>query len=348
MQPRSRFPEVEARGAPRVLGRQIGEACREQVRGYVQLLLERFDRSALATAAAAVPFAERFAPDAMEELRGTAEAAGVSVDEVMLINVRNQLAAASDGCTSIVVEPRASASAGGIAAQNWDNDPATDGLSVVLTRRPAGKPAFMCFTRPGEIAYIGLSDAGVGLLMNALPGRPRATGVPWYFLARAIYEHRALAAMLADVERAERAMPVSCALITPDGAADLEMTPEGVWVLRADARGLLVHANHCAHPALRPINEACAAQIFGRSHERSSRAQHLLADRSGAIAVDDLQRILTDHDGHPQSICRHRNDHPLTGEHTTIVSMIVEPAAGRMHLTRGNPCQRRHELYRLA
>jgi isopenicillin-N N-acyltransferase-like protein len=344
----ARFPEVEARGTPRALGRQIGEACRAQIRGYVQLLLERFQRSALVTAAAAVPFAERFAPDTMDELRGTAEGAGVSTEEVMLINVRNQLAAASDGCTSIVVEPRASASGRGVAAQNWDNDPATDALSVVLTRRPAGKPAFMTFTRPGEAAYIGLSDAGVGLLMNALPGRPRAAGVPWYFLARAIYGHRALDAMVADVERAERAMPASCALLTPDGAADLEMTPDGVWVLSSDARGLLVHANHCAHPVLQPINDACAAQIFGRSHERGSRAGRLLDERPGAIAVEDVERVLADHDGHPQSICRHRNDHPTTGEHTTIVSMIVEPAAGRMLLTRGNPCQQRYELYRLS
>ena len=88
----------------------------------------------------------------------------------------------------MLVEPRASATGSGIVAQNWDNDPATDGFSVVLTRRPAGKPAFMTFTRPGEVAYLGLSASGMGIALNAMPGAQRRAGVPWYFLLRAMFE----------------------------------------------------------------------------------------------------------------------------------------------------------------
>src|SRR5207237_7473714 len=111
----------------------------------------------------------------MEELRGIAEGADVAVEQVMLINVRNQLgaAAAPEGCTAVLVEPQASASGVGLVAQNWDNDPATDAFSVVLTRRPTGKPAFMTFTRPGEVAYLGLSTAGTAVVLNAMPGPQR-------------------------------------------------------------------------------------------------------------------------------------------------------------------------------
>jgi isopenicillin-N N-acyltransferase-like protein len=341
-----RFPEIEVRGPPRALGRQIGEACREQVRGYVAALGRPLDTSAaLALASSAISSVERFAPDSMEEIRGIAEAAGLSAAQVMLINVRNQLGAARrrEGCTSIVVE----APGGGMAGQNWDNDPATDRFSVVLTRRPTGKPAFMSFTRPGEVAYIGLGESGIGLLMNAMPGRPATTGLPWYFLARAIYEQRGLAGVRTAVERAGCRIAVNTALVTPDGAADLEITPDGVRLLRADARGLLVHTNHFVHPDLTRINDEFAGQIFGQSFARKARAERLLEGSAAAITVDDMKRVLSDHEGHPQSVCRHPNDDRVTGSHRTVVSMIVEPAERRMHLTRGNPCERPYEVYRL-
>ena len=62
---------------------------------------------------------------------------------------------------------------------------------------------------------------------------------------------------------------------------------------------------------------------------------------------DDIKAILSDHDGQPTSICRHPNDHPTSGEDRSVVSVIVEPDAGRMHLTRGNPCDNPYEVYSL-
>src|SRR5258708_7656724 len=170
----TRFQEIEVRGMPREMGRQLGEAAREEVRAYAEIVIERFNRgrkspltpeTAMAGAAESIPYAERYLPDAMDELRGIAEGAGITVEQAMLINVRNQLGAAAppEGCTSVLVEPRASASGVGIVAQNWDNDPATDAFSVVLTRRPAGKPALMTFTRPGEVAYLGMSSAVIAI-----------------------------------------------------------------------------------------------------------------------------------------------------------------------------------------
>src|SRR5439155_12950615 len=183
------------------------------VRTFVDLVVERFNvgrtarvnpRVALDVAAESIPYAERYAPESMAELRGIAEGAGITLEQAMLINVRNQLGAVAppEGCTSVLIEPRASATGNGMVGQNWDNDPATDAFSVVLTRRPSGKPAMMSFTRPGEMAYIGLSSSGIGMVLNAMPGAQRRTGVPWYFILRAMYETRSLDDAVKQVERA--------------------------------------------------------------------------------------------------------------------------------------------------
>src|SRR4051794_22808457 len=101
------YPELTVTGSPRELGRQIGEALRDPIRGFCDVALERVNRavrisrtSAMEVAALSIPYAERYSPDLVEELRGTAEAAGVSVEQLMLLQVRNQLQADDAGCTS--------------------------------------------------------------------------------------------------------------------------------------------------------------------------------------------------------------------------------------------------------
>jgi isopenicillin-N N-acyltransferase-like protein len=355
---RTRFREIEVRGSPREMGRQLGEAAREAIRAYADLVIQRFNlgraapishEAALAAATAAIPPAERYLPHAMEELRGIAEGAGVAVEQVMLINVRNQLGAAAspEGCTAVLVEPRASASGAGMVAQNWDNDPATDAFSVVLTRRPTGKPAFMTFTRPGEVAYLGLSAAGTAVALNAMPGPQRRTGVPWYFLLRAIYEAENLDAAVSEIERAVRAIPANALMMTAEGGADLEITLDAVCVLPPNARGTLVHTNHCLHPDLVSVNDRHAAEIYGQSFPRKNRADQLLERDCRPVTLDQIKQLLSDHEGYPTSICRHSNDDPVIGWQRSVVSVILEPAAGKMHLSRGNPCEKPYEIYEL-
>lgn len=356
-QKRTRFPELQVAGSPRALGAQIGEACREQVRGFSDLVIERFNHgqerriemaTALNVALGCIPFAQAYSPDSVEEMIGVAEGAGISTERVMLVNVRNQLGAALEGCTSVVLEPKATSVGHGIAGQNWDNDPAGDPYSVVLTRRPTGKPALMNFTRPGEIAYMGLNSVGTGILMNAMPGRSRRIGLPWYFIVRAIYEQTTLGGMRAAAERANRAIPANAAMITAEGAADLEVMLDAVRTVGPDEQGRLVHTNHCVHPDLLTTNDEFRSGVYGQSFERRGRASIILEGETKGATVDTVKRILSDHDGHPTSICRHPNEHPSTGYQRSVVSMIVEPAAGRMHLSRGNPCESPYEVYELS
>ena len=354
---KTRFPEFTAGGSPSDIGSAIGEQFRDTIRGLSELVLDRFNRSAEtpvsvedanAIAAGAVPFAEAYIPDAVAELRATAKAAGVPFERVMLINVRSMLSAGSEGCTSVMIGAKASASGVGIAGQNWDNDPAMDEYSAVITRRPQGKPAFMSWCQPGVIAYMGFSDAGFGVCMNALNGPSRRSGVGWYFLVRSIYEERNLSSVVSRFRGAKRAMTANAAMITPEGPADLEITLDSVEVLKASEAETLVHTNHCVHENLLPYNESYADSIFGQSFDRKSRAEELLSQvAAGRFSVDDVKNILSDKQGYPTSINRYPNDHPSNGWQRSVISMIVEPDAGLMHVTRGNPGDNPYEVYEL-
>lgn len=345
-----RYREIEVAGLPRQMGRQIGEAAKEEIRQFCEIALRCVNKtvrvsraSAAEVVTASLSCAEQYSPDMVEETRGMAEGAGVSVADIMLLQVRNQLQPDADlGCTSLSlarVGPRRQR----IVAQNWDNDPELQELTVVLTRRPTGKPALMNITQAGLIAYIGLNEAGIGLCLNTLPAPSRRVGVPHYFTVRGIYEATSLDSAPEAMRRANRAIPANIMMTTPQGPADLEVTLDDVHVLRDGGTGKLTHTNHCRHPELVAINDRHAELI--QSHQRQRRVDQLLSEVAGEPGLEQIKKVLRDHDAHPRSICRHTNDDPQTGFWETIFSVIIEPEARRMHVSRGTPCAHAYEEY---
>ncbi|MBI85903.1 MAG: peptidase C45 [Planctomycetaceae bacterium] len=349
----TRYRELTVSGPPRELGRQIGEAAREEVRGFCEVALERVKRTVRITREAAYriarrsgEYAEKYRPDLVEELRGTAEAARVSLDDLLLLQVRNQLQEEKEGgCTSLSFFPAAGNLSGPIVAQNWDNDPALSPFTVVLTRRPADKPAFISCTQAGLISYMGFNQHGIGACINTLPAPSRDVGVPHYFILREIFERASLADVVDSVERAYRAIPVNIMLSTPQGAADLEVTVDQVQVLRPEQTASITHTNHCLHSDLSSINQQFPELI--QSYSRKRRIDELVAGCQGMPDVAGVKKMLSDHDNHPQSICRHANEDPHHGFWVTVFSIIIEPQQRRMHISRGNPCSQPFEVYEL-
>ncbi|MBT5055747.1 MAG: peptidase C45 [Gemmatimonadetes bacterium] len=362
----TRYRELTVSGSPREMGEQIGEGLREEIRNFDAIAMDRTrkaisisDEAALAVAADSMGRVQIYAPHLLEELEGMSRASGVSGERLMLLQIRNQLqtedggrgvapgssVTTDAGCTSFAVSGQVS-SLGAVAGQNWDNDVELDPHTVVLTRRPDDAPAFATITQAGLIAYIGVSDAGIGVCLNTLPAPARALGVPHYFTVRAIFESRSLEAAAAAVSRAERAIPANVLLATPQGPADFEVTIDAVHVLRDDDEdGVVTHTNHCLHPELVTVNDSFPELI--ESIPRKCRIDELLAAAPRPIQRSHFESALSDHDNHPRSICRHPNDHPVTGFWSSVFSILIEADNGRMHISRGNPCENAYETYEL-
>ena len=144
------------------------------------------------------------------------------------------------------------------------------------------------------------------------------------------------------MRRAQRAIPANIILATPQGPADLEVTTDNVHILRDDQ--LVVHTNHCLHPDLVAINADFPDLI--ESTPRKARIEKLLGP-AHSLSIEDMQEALRDHDNHPHSICRHANDHPETGYWVSVFSVLIEADQGKMHVSRGNPCETPYETYTL-
>ncbi len=193
------------------------------------------------------------------------------------------------------------------------------------------------------------NDSGLGACLNTLPAPTRIHGVPHYFTLRDLYEQTNLDDAVSSIKRASRAIPANIILTTPQGPANMEVTIDDVHVLRPDNGHRLTHTNHCLHPDLVPINQRFPELI--QSHSRKRRIDTLIPSSpvSGTaehtVDLEPIKTALRDHNGHPRSICRHANDDPETGFWSTVFSVIIEPEAQQMHVTRGTPCDRPYEVY---
>jgi isopenicillin-N N-acyltransferase-like protein len=113
-------------------------------------------------------------------------------------------------------------------------------------------------------------------------------------------------------------------------------------VLRADEQG---HSAHQSLPASRAGEHQRTSELI-QSRPRQDRIDRLLSSGT-ANTVDRLKDILSNHEEHPRSICRHANADPGVGHWQTVFSVIIEPEARCMHLTRGLPCESPYEIYDL-
>jgi isopenicillin-N N-acyltransferase-like protein len=351
----SSYPFFESAGTPRELGRQHGEQCRVRLRAFLDYLAKslRLSRAQIHERARRfLPLFERHCPHLVEEIHGLAEGADVSPAEALAVQIRGEMGpVAMEACTTFAVAPRATAAGQVLIGQNSDMDPEIGECSYVLRLRPRDRPTVLLWTFGGQLGYHGLNDAGVAHFANALGGGPGwRLALPHYPVKRLMLEQRSLGEVLDLLRR----VPV-CSngnYVLCDGAgriADVELTPAGFGLIEEPDEGYLAHTNHflCGAHA----SPAADAASVPDSFPRLERMRKLLAGKVGRLTVEDLMGFLADHAGRPTSICRHPHAGPdhssVSARGRTVASLIAEPAAGRLHVSRGNPCEVGYTTYQL-
>jgi isopenicillin-N N-acyltransferase-like protein len=354
----SNYPLFEARGTHRELGRQHGEQCRDRLLGLIDYLshLLKLSRAQLQTRTVRfLPLFEKHCPHLLDEVRGLAEGAGVAFADALAVQIRGELGPIKgEACTTFVVSARGAAAGQVLIGQNSDVEPELEELAYVLRLEPIDKPALLMWTFGGQIGYHGVNDAGVAHFANSLGGGPAwRFALPHYPIKRMMLEQRTVGGVLDLLGRVPVCSSGNYVLSGGEGSggegriANIELTPEGFEVMEHES--CLVHTNHfvCGRHA-DPVNDAASVPDSAR---RLRRIRELVDAKRGRLTIEDLKRILADHDGHPTSICRHPHDgpdHPLVSARArTTASLIAEPGNGRLHVTRGNPCEAAYTTYEI-
>lgn len=285
---------------------------------------------------------ERYCPHLLEEMHGLGEGAGVTTEEAMACSIRGELARTpAEGCTAYAIGRGGTASHVVIAGQNADLGAQMMPLAYLLHLQPQGKPEVLIWTFGGMLGYHGMNSAGVAHFSNALSGGPpNQFGMPEYVYERLMLECTRTGEVIDLLRKLPLASNENFMICDRHGdIADVEATTAGAEILRDQGAGYLAHTNHFL--CQRYATAANLKQSLPDSPARQERIHSLIKPRYGSIGVEEIKRLLSDHSGYPASICRHG------GGMQTVVSMIAEPAARRMHIAFGNPCQHDYRTYSL-
>ncbi len=358
------LPVLTLRGKPREQGRQHGEALREAVAHNLELYLHRFLTDGRLTrqeverrAAAYLEVFTRASPRYREAMEGIAEGSRRTLLEIAMLNARYEIlysaysaigmSEAAGGCTAFAASRAVTADGHLWIGQTWDWIPGVRGALLDLEEDGL---RVLAFTEAGIAGgKIGMNAVGIGLVVNGLLSNLddwARLGVPFHLRTAEILRSRTMAEAVARATEGVHACSANFLIARGGGGSngaeevvDLETSPAG-WVAHAPVGGTLAHANHFLQPhrlaIWQPLREERSSTFL-----RCERMAQLLAERTaaGPLTPSDLEALLRDHHGRPDSICRHPNPRlPQEERSETVFAVLMDLDALEMRYAGGPPC----------
>jgi hypothetical protein len=355
------LPLVEAQGTRFEIGYVHGESAAELAHGtldwsFHQLQTAGMGRdAALAGAMRLLDIVRASTPELVEEVRGIAEGARMSLAEAAVINTRYELLFLDGAqaamhprgeCTLLGVEGTRTADGNALIAQNVDLDATSERYWVMLCVRPPGGPRILTATLAGMLAQEGINSAGLALCGSMIRCPGWRTGYPRRkFLRRRVLEQPTVARAVETIRgSAPRASSHNLMLADAEGdLAEVETTLDDVRLVRA-SDGLLAHSNHYVSPGSDALN-ACIGDYLLNSQARCKRMAQMLADVEADFTPAIAMALLRDHAGGDRAICRHADRDEVGAE--TNIAVVAQPAHRRLHVAVGPPCRSRFTTYQI-
>jgi isopenicillin-N N-acyltransferase-like protein len=310
--------------------------------GYYATYLKTSKQEALRDASKYIAPLNEYSEVVADELKGVAEGASVSIDEILLIAAFNEVfyPRLSKACTAFSVRGGATTDGLTYVGQNNDEgiDPWLDGECTTLTRyRQKDAPDALIYTYAGAPAMMGINSKGLAVCINALGFDRPKVGVPMLCVVREVLNQSTLGDAVNAIERADRAFALNFMIGSSEGIVNIEANPLKLELTKS--QNVLFHANHylCSTDG---FNESKTDAYLANSKARCDRMAQLLNQNKGSLDLSKLQNFLRDHENRPNTICAHPNpSKPKWRWSRTLDGMIYISEKREAWISKGNPCQ---------
>jgi len=362
----SAIPVIELSGTPRDMGHQHGEALKELIHEFVKSVtavhqlnngllnvtkdsLEVFCKKNLG-------FLEKYCPDLVEEMRGIAEGAAVSFEEILYLNsfleledLRAPVVGARVlpdslwGCTSFNVTGDAGEGGRAYIGQTYDMEKYYEKFLCLLHIRPENGPVQLVVSFAGILGLDGMNSAGIGAVINKVTATDARPGVIYPFIMRKALGSERIGDALGAAIFSPRASGINYQL-AGDGVAFCAETSASYYQL-LEIDGAIAHTNHFVGCDMRKF-ETPNWLSHGGSMVRKQVADNFLKKHQGTLNPEKLKELTRDHTNYPRCICAHGfpGEDPNTAFHT-VFAVIMDPEAGWLDLCPGNPCENTYERH---
>jgi isopenicillin-N N-acyltransferase-like protein len=369
---------LTAAGAPAELGFAHGRAFRDEItlitEERMRLATDPFwtgGRAAsldevIALGSACLRAHEAWCPELVDELRGMAEATGLGLNELTIMNGFTDfvdLVAADPnaparfapddprsrdddgGCTAFVVAAPATRDGRALIGQTWDMHSSATPHVLLADFAPEHLPRLLTFTLTGCVGMIGMNDAGVAVGINNILGADGRVGVHWPFVVRKMLAQRSVDRALGVLLEAPLSGAHNYILMGPDEEGEqvgynIEATATRSYVTPVNST--FAHSNHCLVEPLQKRERPRKALSLTSTCNRLEQAERYLADHEGRIDVETLMAMTRLHEEDQMSICAHA--HP-TYDVESSGACLMRPESRELWALWGLPCQNEYERF---
>ncbi|MBI4062378.1 hypothetical protein HY410_00495 [Candidatus Gottesmanbacteria bacterium] len=299
------FPVVKASGSNYEVGRAIGVA----MAGAIHAALGK--NKNLKLSKKYQEFAQKFFPQYIDELKGMANGAGVSFDELFLANNR-EVSGLADHCTIIAIPT----GDGYILGHNEDWEEDSRDFLYIFDGVINGMRIFGLNYADSLMGdSVGINGYGLIEAVNDLRHQDARVGVPKKFIARAILDCKTLEEAEEIIKRVPRAAGFNHVLVQEKRLWNIESSAKEYAIKKIEGKKY-VHTNHYL-TELKRIDKGNPESV-----SRYEKVRKLLPSIN---SVDDIKRVLSDRED--PRICR-------SG---TIGSVILDPQNHVAHIAYGQP-----------
>lgn len=356
MKKRKRFEIIECSGTPYEIGKQYGQAARENVLKSIDQNVEKIKsivktskEEILTNAKKYLPIAEKFDPELIETLKGEADGAGATFDEVFALWCWFELDSyprVVEMCTTFAVTGKATKGGKTIIGMNLDVHTGATLDLVRTTHQDGMEQLSVVFWGGGELS---ITSAGLGIALNFVFTPELRLAVPCCFVM-----HRAM-----RQKRMGDALGILCThgrstLHFMTGCREGEIfsveTTHNDFSVIQPTNDVLVHTNHYLTERFQAA-VSNRPSIGGSTFLRKQRLERLIDHYYGDVTPERMMEFMSDHHNYPLSLCSHPGDTPSTFQPAfqfhTATSVIMVPEDGLMYATWGPPCENEFEEYKL-
>ena len=345
---------IRIKGSPIERGRAYGKQAKERIQKSINLYTQMFEGNAHVSWDQAKKLALQFEdcikeyfPELIDEMKGIAEGAGLSYEDILTLNCRSEIMfALPDGCTAVSYPPQATANNHTVLTQTWDWLIQARPCTVVVEIDQAPLPKILMVAEAGMVGGKGLNEDGIGVTLNALSVGKGQVGVPLHVMYRKILSSKLLSDAIECVGRCQRAgagnfnIGSACGIV-----ASVEYSPDNFSVMMSEGEPLC-HANHYLSPLF--IADDKLKFQLADTFVRYNRARVLTQGKRG-FTVKTMFDVMSNHDNFPDSLCSHPDPRdPDMLRMCTVYAVAFDLNDRVLWVTNGNACEGPAYLFRFS
>lgn len=283
---------TEISGSLKTCGIDYGARFSELIRGFLYQEC-RPNKNWLSYAKQCLRQIAKYAPNSLAFLEGMAKGTGLTLAEVTLLSLHEEIYhlkfAKSSHCSVLGISGSAARSSKSIIGQNWDWPLSYSPWAGLLRLEIAQFPSIATYHYPGLWACAGINSSGLGLMWSAggyLPVIRPKVGVPTYILTFEIFLRNSVSAALNFLDNTPRAGSFIFTIADKSNLTIVEATPAKMaYVQHLETT---VRSSHYCFPR---IVKNSRQKTHTKSAKLSLRSLKTLSSAAKALHKADCQAV---------------------------------------------------------